>query len=239
MHARLQRGFTLLEIVVVVLIVGMVLAGILKGQEMITSAKVKRLSGQLDEIRAAFFGFEDRFHGLPGDYANQLAALDCGAAPCLHGNGDDRIRPDETPVNGSEVREDLLVWTHLTRSGLLKGDYDMASGATGSTEQNTPRNPYGAYMQISFDGRYGVGGNSTPHHTLKTGPQVPVEVLAEMDRKTDDGRPYHGVLQFSPYAANGSVQPGEGGNQCTTAAAPDADWNIPAGNSNCGAALLL
>jgi hypothetical protein len=217
----------------------MVLAGILKGQEMITSAKVKRLSGQLDEVRAAFFGFEDRYLGLPGDYANELAALDCGGAPCLHGNGDERIRASETPVDGSQVHEDILVWTHLTRSGLLKGEYDMATGATDSSDQNTAKNPFSAYMQISFDGVYGVGGASTPHHTLKTGPQVPVEVIAELDRKTDDGRPYQGVVQFSSFAANGAQQPAEGGNQCTTAARPDAEWNIPAGNTNCGAAVLL
>jgi prepilin-type N-terminal cleavage/methylation domain-containing protein len=239
MHRRAQRGFTLLEIVIVVLIVGIVLAGILKGQEMITSAKVKRLSGQMDEIRAAYFGFEDRYLALPGDYANELNALDCGAAACLHGNGDSRIRASETPVNGSQVREDILVWTHLTRSGLLKGDYSMADGAASPSVQDTAMNPYSAYMQIAFDGVFGAGGASVPRHTLKTGPQVPVEVLAELDRKTDDGLPYGGAVQFSPYAANGAPQPGEGGTRCTTATASDAAWNIAAGNTNCGAAVLL
>jgi prepilin-type N-terminal cleavage/methylation domain-containing protein len=239
MHEQAQRGFTLLEIVIVILIVGMVLAGVMKGQEMITSAKVKRLSGQMDEIRAAFFGFEDRYLALPGDYANDLAALDCGSSTCLHGNGDDRVRASEAAVDGSQVHEDILVWTHLTRSGLLKGEYDMADGELTSSDRNTAKNPYGAYMQIAFDGVYGVGGTSTARHTLKTGPQVPVEVLAELDRKTDDGRPYQGSVQFSPFAANGAPGPGEGGAQCTTAATPNGAWNIAAGSTNCGAALLL
>jgi len=239
MHKRAPRGFTLLEIVIVVLIVGIVLAGILKGQEMITSAKVKRLSGLLDETRAAYLGFEDRYLALPGDYANALNALDCGATLCLHGNGDSRIRADQAPVNGSQVREDILVWTHLTRSGLLKGEYDMADGASAPSDRDSPKNPYSAYMQIAFDGVYGVGGASVPRHALKTGPQIPVEVLAELDRKTDDGLPYRGVVQFSPYAANGAPQPGEGGAQCTTAPQPDAAWNIAAGNTNCGAALQI
>jgi prepilin-type N-terminal cleavage/methylation domain-containing protein len=238
MQSRAQRGFTLLEIVIVVLIAGMVLAGVVKGQEMVTSAKIKRLSGQLDEIRAAFLGFEDRYRALPGDYDNALAALDCGASACLHGNGDDRIRANETPVAGSQVREDILVWTHLTRSGLLKGEYTMLDGETTANARNTSTNPYGALMQIAFDGVYGVGGNSTPHHALKTGPQIPVEVLAELDSKVDDGHPYGGTLQFSPYAANGTA-PVEGGNGCTTVAAPQGQWNLAAGNTNCGAALLL
>ena len=56
-----------------------VLAGVLKGQEMITSGKVKRIAGQLDEIRAAYLGFQDRFRALPGDYRWRRAlAFECG-----------------------------------------------------------------------------------------------------------------------------------------------------------------
>jgi len=72
-----QRGFTLLEIVIVLLIVGFLLAGVLKGQEMITSAKVKRVAGQLDEIRAAYLGFQDRYKALPGDYRDAPVYIMC------------------------------------------------------------------------------------------------------------------------------------------------------------------
>src|SRR5512138_1581950 len=92
MRASLQRGFTLLEVVIVVLIIGFLLAGVLKSQELITSAKVKRMAGQLDEIRSAYFGFQDRFKALPGDYAGAGANLNCGTLTCLHGNGDGRVR---------------------------------------------------------------------------------------------------------------------------------------------------
>ena len=117
MRAKAQQGWTLLEIALLVLIVGLILAGVVKGQEMITSAKVKRLAGQLDEIRAAYLGFEDRFKALPGDFAEVDAAFDCGGV-CLRGNGDGRIRSDAGAVNGSQVREDLLVWTHLSLVGV-------------------------------------------------------------------------------------------------------------------------
>ena len=239
MDTHASRGFTLLEVVIVVLIVGFLLAGVLKGQEMVTSARVKRMAGQIDEIRAAYFGFEDRFRGLPGDYADANQALTC-AGVCLRGNGDSRIRANETPVNGSQVHEDLLVWSHLTASGFLKGDYRMADGETQPSDTNSPKNPYLIYLQIVFDGRYGMNDGGALRHNLKTGGQIPVSVLIELDRKVDDGKPYKGGLQFSTYQGGSAQSPTEGGpTACTTATDPDADWNLQGGNSNCGAATLL
>jgi prepilin-type N-terminal cleavage/methylation domain-containing protein len=234
-----QRGLTLLEIVIVLLIVGFLLAGVLKGQELITSAKVKRVAGELDEIRAAYLGFEDRYKALPGDYADANLTLIC-SGPCLFGNGDSRIRANETPLNGNQVHEDLLVWTHLSSSGFLKGDYRMSDGESQPTDLNSPKNPYQIYQQIVFDGRYGLSDGGTPRHNLKTGGQIPVSVLMELDLKVDDGKPYKGALQFSTYQGNSAASPTEGGPAgCTTALDPDANWNLQGGNPNCGAATTF
>lgn len=239
MRKKEQLGFTLLEIVLLVLIVGVVVAAVLKGQEMITGAKVKRVARQLDEVRAAYFAFEDRYRALPGDYAQAHVHLHCGGA-CPKGNGDSRIRELETPLAGSEVREDILVWTHLSSAGFLKGDYRMVAGSTVADQGNTPRNPYSALAQLAFDGRYGLTDGGVPHHNLKTGPQLPVEVVAELDRKIDDGKPYEGMLQFSTFAANGAGAPQEGAaTACTAAVDPAAPWNLASASTNCGAALLL
>ena len=107
-------------------------------------------------------------------------------------------------------------------------------------DTDTPRNPYSAYLQIVFDGDYGLGGVGVPRHQLKTGPQIPVEVVAELDRKTDDGKPYTGAVQFSAYAANGAPEPTEGSpSGCTTALNVAAAWNLPSSSTNCGAATHL
>jgi len=63
-----QRGFTLVEIAIVLVIIGLLLGGVLKGQEMITNAKVRNLADQGSGIKAAFFAFQDRYKALPGDY---------------------------------------------------------------------------------------------------------------------------------------------------------------------------
>jgi prepilin-type N-terminal cleavage/methylation domain-containing protein len=233
-----QRGFTLLELVILLLIVGVLVAGVLKGQEMITNAKVKRVAGQLDEIRAAYLGFEDRYRALPGDYSSAHLTLNCGA-PCPRGNGDRRIREQETPAAGSEVREDILAWTHLATSGFLRGDYHMADGAGEPNDGNTPKNPYSVFLQIAFDGHYGLQGTGIARHNLKSGAQIPVQVLAEVDRKMDDGMPYTGIVQFSAYSVSGPA-PLEGAvDGCTSALRADGIWNIGGGNDNCGVALPL
>jgi prepilin-type N-terminal cleavage/methylation domain-containing protein len=240
MPASSQRGFTLLEIVIVILIVGFLLAGALKGQELLTSAKVRRVAGLFDEVRTAYLGFQDRYKALPGDYANAAAYLNCGAVACLHGNGDARIRANETVVNGNQAHEELLLWSHLSSSGFLKGTYVMSDGDTQPTDRNAPKNPYAVYLQIAFDGDYGINGGGMPRHNLKTGAQIPVSVLMELDRKIDDGKPYKGALQFSPYSANALASPQEGGpGGCTTAADAEAEWNFLGGNPNCGAAMML
>jgi hypothetical protein len=239
MRAKAQQGWTLLEIVLLILIVGLILAGAIKGQEMITSAKVKRIAGQLDEIRASYLGFQDRFKALPGDFAEVDVAFEC-AGSCLRGNGDGRIRSDSAPLNGNQVHEDLLLWTHLSLSGFLKGDYRMGDGESLATDANAPKSPFSVYMQIDFDGRYGVSESGAPRHNLKSGAQVPVEVAAELDRKTDDGKPYKGEVQFSTYSANGAVGPEEGGAEgCTTVVDVEASWNFRGGSANCGVAVLL
>ncbi len=236
-----ERGFTLIEIAIVLVIIGLLLGSVLTGQELIRSARVRNLIAQQDGAKVAFFGFEDRYRAQPGDYAKAGINLNCGLFPCLNGDGNGRI---EAP-NGANIHEEILAWTHLSVAGFLNGNFTMANGAVSAPDSsNSPANPFGAYMQIAYDGLWGKDSNrSTPNarSSVKTGNQIPVEMLNEVDRKIDDGRPYAGSFQFSTYSGTGTA-PDVGGtspNACTTADADTADWNIKGGQSNCGAASLL
>src|ERR1700752_3599912 len=76
-NMRKQTGFTLIEIAIVLVIIGLLLGGVLKGQELITSARVRNLISQQDGIKAAYFGFLDRFRALPGDYTQASTNISC------------------------------------------------------------------------------------------------------------------------------------------------------------------
>src|SRR5262252_4269978 len=222
---RNARGFTLIEIAIVLVIIGLLLGGVLKGQELITGARVRNLISQQDGIKASFFGFQDRYRALPGDYA---AANTNIAGVTITGDGNGRI---EAP-NTAGTHEEILVWNHLTSAGFLNGSYSMAnSSVSAPATTNNPVNPYSVYLTLVYDNAYGTG---TPpaKHNLKTGSQVPVEIMAEVDRKIDDGQPYTGGFQFSTFAPTGFTAPVASHNGCIVAAT--SIWDITGGSTNCG-----
>jgi len=121
---RKQRGFTLIEIAIVLVIIGLLLGGVLKGQELITSARVRNLISQQDGVKAAYFGFLDRFRALPGDYSQAAGNINCGTGtPCTNGNNNGRI---ESVVLGGAVDEQIAVWEHLSKAGFINGSYTYA-----------------------------------------------------------------------------------------------------------------
>ena len=84
MKAR-QTGFTLVEIAIVLVIIGLLLGGILKGQEMITQAKIKNVVNDFNGITAAVNSYQDRYRALPGD--DTTANPRWGTAVNGNGNG--------------------------------------------------------------------------------------------------------------------------------------------------------
>src|SRR6267154_361953 len=65
-----QQGFTLIEIAIVLVIIGLLLGGVLKGQELIYNQKVKSTYDAYRQYTAAMYGYQDRFKAIPGDDAN-------------------------------------------------------------------------------------------------------------------------------------------------------------------------
>jgi hypothetical protein len=108
-------------------------------------------------------------------------------------------------------------------------------GTGAQADTSNPKNPYAAYMQLIFDNIYGDPANvatTSARHNLKTGAQIPVEIVAELDRKVDDGAPYTGSFQFSTYGGGAATAP-TAANCIDTAA-----WKVTGANANCGGSSL-
>ena len=101
---RKQRGFTLVEIAIVLVIIGLLLGGVLKGQEMIENARIKSVVGDMNGISAAYNSYFDRYHAIPGDEAaGTLTARGwAGTAFSATPNGVLQITPANTFANAGE-----------------------------------------------------------------------------------------------------------------------------------------
>ena len=152
-----QAGFTLIEIAIVLVIIGLLLGGVLKGQELITAARVRNLISTQDGVKAAYFGFLDRYRALPGDYSAAIANIP-GCTTCTNGNNNGQIR---FIAAGDIVDEPNNVWEHLSKAGFITGSYVYGAGATGSPPAgSTPTNPTFSRRQLPRPARC---GRSTRH----------------------------------------------------------------------------
>jgi len=122
-----QSGFTLIEIAIVLVIIGLLLGGVLKGQEMMTNAKIKRVSNDFNGISAAVFSYLDRYSAFPGDDPNAAARWNGTTA----GDGNGIINTGERPD----------VWEHLRQSGLVAG-----------TGINNPTHAFGGTIRVQQNG---------------------------------------------------------------------------------------
>ena len=115
-----QMGFTLVEIAIVLVIIGLLLGGVLKGQELINSAKVKNFANDFRNIPLFIYGYQDKYKSLPGD-DSQAAAHVSGAttATCVGclGNGVINGNWDSTTA----TNESFLFWQHVRLAGLAAG----------------------------------------------------------------------------------------------------------------------
>ncbi len=221
-----QQGFTLIEIAIVLVIIGLLLGGVLKGQELIQNARVRNIISQQDGIKAAYFGFQDRYRGVPGDYPATNAISNI---PGVGPGGVCAIAVCGTAPNASNGlidtnQESITAWFHLSRSGFITGSYDGAGALP--TLTNTPTNPYGGFMQLINDAIYDPAGG-VARNNVKTGAGIPATILGEVDRKIDDGNPSTGEFRFSPF----------GGALAACMVAPA--WDVNTGQANCGAASLF
>ncbi len=206
-----QKGFTLIEVALVLLVIGLMLGGILKGQALIENARVRALANQIHNVNAAWFAFIDRYRALPGDLATASTQLD---TTLQNGDGNGRV---------NSAAEVALVWQHLAAGGFISGTFDGAAdnaGGLADTECTTstcPTNPFGGFMKISSD----ADGEGVLH--LITGANVPPSALMQLDLQIDDGNPDTGAFVAYPATAD---------------CASDGAWSIEADAASCSGAWI-
>ena len=205
-HDRSQAGFTLVELAIVMIIIGLLIGGILKGQELINNAQVTSTASQIKAIEAAMTTFRDSYNATPGDMVNPLQRLpNCAALPCSAvGDGNGRIAqaPGIIQAAGTEATR---FWTHLAAADLI-GGVDSTSAVVATWGGQLPSTEIGGGFTIGYAANAAaltgtIAANATQGHYLAltllpsgTAADVGNEALsptqaARIDRKLDDGVP--------------------------------------------------
>ena len=199
-----QKGFTLVEIAIVLVIIGLLVGGILKGQELINSARVRNLADTNSGIQAAYYGFIDRYRQVPGDMVAATAQNAIGTTITVGGNGNGQ-------VDAGNYGEASALWTHLSLAGFIQGAYpggatDDASYLAAGSDPLAPSNAFNGTMLLGRGQDYATDDGTTyagPAATndmrlhLVLGDNIPVDVARELDVKLDDQRPGTGSVRLS------------------------------------------
>lgn len=196
-NTNTKSGFTLIEIAIVLVIIGLLIGGIMKGQTMIGNAKVKALAQDIKAVATAMNAYQDRFRALPGDdpgvgVAGHLAAATVSTVP-----GDGLI--DTGTWVGAALpvatNESSLFWQHVRMAGLATGSADVGQGTnsvggrlgitTNLLRPDTPAGVEGTYVICSS----GITGS----------------LARQLDTVLDDGNAITGSVFAQDEAGGGPV----------------------------------
>jgi prepilin-type N-terminal cleavage/methylation domain-containing protein len=238
---RTQQGFTLVEIAIVLVIIGLLLGGILKGQEMITQAKIKNVIGDFSGISAAFYGYQDRYRQLPGDDGcagnTGFVAAMCGGgavgrwqANTEAGNGDGRVFGFYNSADAAApFDESRLWWQHLRLAGFVSGQgitqpFNTFAGIIGVQTGNAGDGTSAMTGLVPALGNAANGANGLPGLIICSS-NLPDTVAIAVDTQMDDGVRNSGGLRAQLNAApNPVITP-----NATTA--PDANSYVQNGTN--------
>jgi len=193
-----QRGFTLVEIAIVLVIVGLLIGGVLKGQEMITNAKLKRLESDNAGIAAAMFSYQNRYLQLPGDDNAAQNRFSVYTTATVNGDGDGAIAgvwnvASTNNIMTTATDETNKFFGHLRAAGLIPG---------GAIDDTKPSNAYGGQIGIQ-NGALDIGG----HVTIFGAIEGPIAKIIEA--RLDDGNGNSGRIQ-SALTSGSMVTTGSG-----------------------------
>lgn len=247
-----ESGFTLVELAIVMIIIGLLIGGILKGQELITNARVSATVAQVKAVESGISGFRDKYAGMPGDIATPNTRLPgcpatnpCGVAGAGGTIGDSAIQAGAALDPGAVAAittESGLAFIHLAAAGLIGG---VQPGATllGAGQTN-PTTPLGGHWAMATSNGVATGvilpagltngvyiqAKSTAVGAVAVGNDAQIMApsnAANIDRKLDDGRPNTGSVRAV----------GVGGNTTTNCASLNTDagvYNEALGAASCG-----
>lgn len=197
-NTNMQSGFTLVEIAIVLVIVGLLLGGVLKGTELIENSKVKRAANEINGVAAAYHSYVDRYSRIPGDdgNANTLRQRGGAWASITQGGNNNGVLEVTLAQTFTGAGENTDFWQHLKAAGFIKGNPGDANAAA------LPRNAFGGLIGVTT-GTMG-GGLAGLKACLS---QVPGKSAVALDNQLDDGLGQTGNVRATEGVATQNTAP--------------------------------
>lgn len=217
-----QLGFSLVELSIVLVILGLLVGGILAGQSLIRASELRSVSADITKYQTAISAFRDKYFGLPGDITNATAfwGKDTTSIAACAGQTGTAATPGTCNGDGNgnltnTGNEWVRAWQHLSNSGIIEGNYSGLS--TGWTYASVPGVdvPAGKISNTAFSLLYTTqsGGNaefgnmvlpdtsynwiifgSARNNAWPNNPALTVQESWNLDTKMDDGMPFRGRM---------------------------------------------
>jgi prepilin-type N-terminal cleavage/methylation domain-containing protein len=232
-----MAGFSLIELAIVLVILGLLVGGIMTGQSLIRAAELRSVTRDLQGYQAAVGTFRDKYLAIPGDMTNATAFWGKDNTNCpthtgtaatpgtCNGDGNGRIPWDAAVAGGTG--ESFQFWKQLQLVGLIEGQYTGTAGSGFTSEGNPginiPRSKLGNNVGWAIGNHTNHPGSSIAYaldygntYLLPNSGQffTPEEAWG-IDTKLDDGKPAYGMV-IARFWNNACAAPDSGGTPTNT-----------------------
>lgn len=202
MNRTKNSGFTLIEIAIVLVIIGLLLGGVLKGQELINNAKVKSFATDFRNIPIMIYGYQDKFRSLPGDDAlvvTHIPTATLATTPAgTVGNG---------VINGvwdttTNTDESCLFWQHVRLAGLAPGSTTVSCAANADY---WPKNANGGQIGVQSNTAFATMTGAMNGSYIICSKNILGQFVLQLDATLDDGNPQTGSMRAILQSAVGGA----------------------------------
>ena len=214
-NTKQASGFTLVEISIVMIIIGLLIGGTFGGIKLVENMQINSTVQMLNSIESAAITFKDTYGRLPGDMPNTAARLpNCTVAPCATGgNGDRRLDASLAATAAiADTNERFTFWHHLQASDItslgIKNTTDMNFG------EGAPETALGIGLRMALSGissgKHNAYMTNTPANTIAYAPEdlmLNGQILQALEAKMDDGKPWLGRVRTYNHCYSGPAGP--------------------------------